>query len=168
MPVPGSTISPTADAETIEKRYYQCKCKDSSVRASLNYVCTSSLATGYLGSRYLRMADKFGKDRSLVSNLCDDAGLGPGLERLAEFASERIGHFCLLGALPADGEVRLAGRALLPASTDNPAGDYALVQAADCPAPDPASGRSENAIVLRAPPSSDTAVDWCPAGVSAR
>ena len=83
----GSSTSPGSDAAEVRKRYFDCKCEvPGNPYTPLTYVCTSEWGRAELGSRYLDVARALGPGDGLRANICDPAGFGASLERIATAA----------------------------------------------------------------------------------
>ena len=85
--VANSPTSPVKEGEEdkVRQRFYECKCpQEKTLYSPLTYVCLSNLGKADLGLRYKRLAQAFGPEHALFSNICDDRGLTPALEAMAQ------------------------------------------------------------------------------------
>ncbi len=156
---PGSATSPGSDALVIRQRYYDCRCNAYAYRQG-TYACLSRQGKAEMGSRYIQVADAFGPAFGQISNICDDRGLEPALERIANLVIPLMTKVCLPRPLSEEEflnvfKVGADGASVLLAQTTASAmdGDYFLVDnAPDCPRFDASAGeRTLNAIQFTQP-----------------
>ncbi|NOZ01193.1 MAG: hypothetical protein GXP54_04810 [Deltaproteobacteria bacterium] len=98
--IPGSTTSPSMDADAIRERYYECKCDKikyagSQQYATLTYGCLSAQGKADIGNRYMQVAAGFGPRYGQTSNICDDQGLEGSLEKIANLVIPLLTAICL-------------------------------------------------------------------------
>lgn len=83
--IPGSKTTPTKDVEAARTRYYECMCSQNIQNISYPYICASDFGTANLGSRYIAIANIFGKN-GFVMNLCDPIGTRKSLIQVSKAA----------------------------------------------------------------------------------
>lgn len=100
--LPGSVLSPKLpdgslpEVDDIRRRYYDCKCQTPATAYSpQTYVCYSNQGKADLGKRYMDVAAAFGNRWGQTSNICDDSGLSPALERIAKLVVPLLTQVCL-------------------------------------------------------------------------
>jgi hypothetical protein len=100
--LPGTPTSPKLSdgtlpaAEDVRERYYDCKCQQPPTPYSaLSYSCSSAQGKADLGKRYIDVAAAFGNRWGQTSNICDDSGLSPALERIANLVIPLLTQVCL-------------------------------------------------------------------------
>jgi len=88
----------------VNDRYYQCKCPATETQYSpVTYVCTSSQGGSDLSQRYMDVAAGFGRSYGLSANICNDAGLEPALQSIADLIAPILTQVCLPRPLSAAG-----------------------------------------------------------------
>ena len=158
--IPNSATSPFSEASEIRDRFFACKC-DKGPYAAYTYACQTRQGKADLGSRYLQVARGFGVNYGQVSNICDDQGLEPSLERIARIVIPLLTRVCLPRPMGDSDFVQVykvtekGERFLQKKAKDanDATGDYMLIQnAPDCPRFDATLGQAtENAIQFREP-----------------
>ncbi|TNF29285.1 MAG: hypothetical protein EP329_16180 [Deltaproteobacteria bacterium] len=81
--IAGDSTAGTSEQVQRERDAYLAAKADPKTCFHQSYICLSSQGTAEFGARYLALTEAFGANGAFV-NICDDSGLGPALDAIAD------------------------------------------------------------------------------------
>ncbi|MBM4397266.1 MAG: hypothetical protein FJ087_16470, partial [Deltaproteobacteria bacterium] len=160
---------PEGQEDKIRERYYDCKCLPQATAYSpLTYACLSAQGKADLGNRYMRVARGFGPEYGQTSNICDDRGLAPSLENIAELVIPLLTSICLPRPIAEDEVIEVykidgeGNRTLQVPSTATEKHDFRVTQLSVCGTYEDVEpgDRLDNTIIFEQPLEFDDQVEF--------